>query len=153
MIVNGIDYCDDRYDCLYVPEDFRDLLNRDPAKLVTHFNGVGPGKLVEYIPQTVWGMDLTPVSDIHDWMYVVPTYFESEAAALKWKEHSDRVFLNNGLRLADRRAAEGGWWDRIAQGLRKSRVYKYYQLLDAFGGPSFWEGKERHIKRTERMNP
>jgi hypothetical protein len=93
-------------------------------------NGCGPsGWKVGIITDSIWGVDIRPACDIHDWMYA-----EGETPAAK--DEADRVFLNNMLRLID---AAGGC--RLLQWLRRIDARTYYEAVQHFGGPAFWAGK------------
>lgn len=93
-------------------------------------NGCGPGGwLRELVPDTMYGLDVTPACNIHDWMYAA-------GQSLQEKDEADRVFLNNLLRLID--ATGGLWW---LKRLRRRRARSYYQAVVWFGGPAFWRGK------------
>ena len=79
------------------------------------------------VPDTVWGLTITPACQIHDWMY-------DEGTTIAHKDAADRAFLNNMLRLVNVR---GGWLKR----LRSWRCHTYYVSVSKFGGPAFWNGK------------
>ena len=103
-------------------------------------NGCGTGGWKAYlVPDTLWGLDVTEACNIHDWMY-------QAGSTIADKEEADRVLLNNMLRLIE--AADSLW---IVARLRRNRAWIYYQAVDKFGGPAFWEGKNRpeNIMRVE----
>lgn len=81
------------------------------------------------VPETLWGLSVTPACNIHDWMYAI-------GSTIAEKEEADRVFLNNMLRLIE---VAGGIW--LLQRLRRHRAWVYYQAVHRFGGPAFWAGK------------
>jgi len=93
-------------------------------------NGCGPGGWkVDLVPDRIYGLNIRPACDIHDWMYAIGETVTDKAEA-------DRVFLNNMLRLV---AAAGGPW--LLGRLRRQRCRTYYEAVQHFGGPAFWEGK------------
>ena len=95
-------------------------------------NGCGPKGLCGYvIPDTIWGLYIGDVCDIHDFQYETGSTHED-------KESADRSFLYNMLRLIE---AAGG--PAILKWLRRRRAMKYYRAVCAFGGPAFWAGKNR----------
>ena len=55
------------------------------------------------------------------------------------KDAADRVFLNNMLRII--RAHTKSRWLRY---LRAKRAKIYYHAVCLFGGPYFWDDKNRH---------
>jgi len=133
-----------RYKGLWAPEEFRRRLKDDPASLKKICNGVGSETSWTYhlTPDTIWGLDITPASDIHDYMYTEPAAFASDAEALAWKNKADRVFLNNMIRLFEQ-AEKQSWWARRVAGLRRHRAKLYFEALQNFGGSAFWEGKNK----------
>lgn len=93
-------------------------------------NGCGPGGWkIDLVPDTIYGLDVAPACDIHDWMYAA-------GQNLADKDEADRVLLNNLLRLIT--AAGGPAWLRW---LRRRRAQKYYLAVATFGGPAFWDNK------------
>jgi len=105
-------------------------------------NGCGTagwkGKLV---PDTVCGMNLRPSCDIHDWDY------EFSPATNEGKKKADRTFLNNNIRIAN--ATKTRWWERFTGGKgfwhrrRLNLAHIYYDAVKKFGGPAFWESKNK----------
>lgn len=117
---------------LYGPETYWATEDRDKE-----CNGCGPEGLIgAVIPDTIYGLSITPACNIHDWMYM-------HGATIADKEEADRVFFNNMLRIIDSRPG------RIMQWLRSRRSMLYYRAVRDFGGPWFWQGKNR---KTELGN-
>lgn len=110
---------------LYAPPRYWDLSEKTRQLLS---NGCGTdgwkGKLV---PESMYGLNISAACDIHDYMYLIG---ETQVD----KEEADRVFLNNLLRIIENR---GGWlaW------FRRRRALKYYEAVEQFGGPAFWNEK------------
>jgi hypothetical protein len=93
-------------------------------------NGCGTKGLCGFIvPETVWGLPITPACDIHDFMYHVG---ETPAD----KDAADRVFLNNMLRIIDDKTRF-----RVLKLFRRRRAMTYYTAVAELGGPAFWSGK------------
>lgn len=112
---------------LYAPELY---ISASPEVRATVVNGCGPaGWKGRLIPDTIWGLKITEACNIHDWMYTT-------GETIADKDESDRVFLNNILRLID---AAGGW--RLLIKLRYQRAQEYFEFVRTFGGPYFWDGK------------
>lgn len=112
---------------LYAPESY---VAASPEVRAHVVNGCGPGGWkVDLVPDTIWGLDIAAVCDIHDWMYAAGT-------TLADKEEADRVFLNNILRLID--LGSSCW---LLRRLRRRRARIYYEAVQHFGGPAFWAGK------------
>lgn len=100
-------------------------------------NGCGPkSMLIDVVPDTAWGLDISEACNIHDWMY-------AEGQTIEHKEEADRTFLNNMLRLIHN---AGGWG--ILKLLRRRRALTYYQAVKYFGGPAFWSGKSGGPQRN-----
>lgn len=93
-------------------------------------NGMGAkdSLLSNFIPNTMYGLDVEECGDIHDLQYHIGTTIED-------KKSADRTFLNNLLRVIN---DKGGW---LAP-LRRRRALKYYEAVVYFGGPAFWANKE-----------
>jgi hypothetical protein len=111
---------------LYAPEEFWSLSDVARADIC---NGCGAKGTAWLIPDTMYGLNVSPACDIHDYMYMVG---HTEAD----REEADRVFLNNMLRIIN---AGSGWgW---VKALRRGRAKNYYRAVRWFGGPFFWAGK------------
>lgn len=114
---------------LYAPPEY---VNARPALRDLVANGCGAsGWKVDLVPDTVWGLSIKESCRIHDWMYAA-------GSTLADKEEADRVFLNNMLRLIE---AAGGWWPLPS--LRRRRALLYYEAVQNFGGPAFWQEKNK----------
>ena len=100
----------------------------DVRRLVVNGCGTGGWKGA-LVPDTIYGLDVAPACNIHDWMY-------QAGSGIADKDEADRTLLNNLLRLID--AAGGPWWLRR---LRRRRALVYYEAVRLFGGPAFWSGK------------
>ncbi len=112
---------------LYAPPSY---IAAYPAVRAAVANGCGPaGWLGRLVPDHLWGLDITPACEIHDWMY-------AEGETEEERHLADRVFLNNMLRLIE--AAGGPWW---LQWLRRRKALSYYNACHWFGGPAFWRDK------------
>ncbi len=65
-------------------------------------NGCGSARAkFDFVPDHVYGLRIGPACDIHDWMYHL-------GKTLADKQEADRVFLNNILRLIERRRGRIG---------------------------------------------
>lgn len=118
------------------------LLGTSPKRWQSYCNGVGSkvgfwGKLTYHlIPNTIWFLDITPASDIHDVEYYVPDTFPTRAAAIEWKVQADQRFLDNMLALIQAHSANA--FMRI---VRTRRAVAYYNAVREVGENSFLEGK------------
>lgn len=93
--------------------------------------GPGRGVLEKLVPETIYGVRVSQACSIHDFMYAIGhTPLD--------KDESDMVFLNNMIRLIE---AHGGWW--LLQLLRLRRARIYYEAVSHFGGPAFWNDKNK----------
>ena len=120
---------------LYAPPEYWKLSKSALEEIV---NGCGSAQAkFDFVPDSIWFLDISPACYIHDYMYFVGETLED-------KESADRVFLNNMLRLID---AETKW--RLLKWLRRKTAKLFYQAVKNFGGPSFWEGKNR--EEEERL--
>lgn len=114
---------------LYAPASFIGASHEVRNRVV---NGCGTGGWKgKLVPETIYGLDVSPACDIHDWMYI-------EGETVADKEEADRVFLNNLLRLIE---AAGGI--KLLQSLRRRRARIYFEAVQHFGGPAFWHDKNK----------
>lgn len=121
---------------LFAPPSYNEALPEVRAAI----NGCGSaGWKGDLVPDTIWGLCITPACNRHDWMYTIGETLED-------KDEADRVFLNNMLRLIE---AAGGW--KILKKLRRNTAKEYYKAVHFFGGPAFWVGKnpETHLQQGE----
>ena len=114
---------------LYAPESYWDATEEQRNEIA---GGCGPGGFGDYlVPDRIWFLSVKLACKIHDWMY-------NFGETLADKEEADRVFLNNLIRIIN---AKTKWkW------LRKRRLkiaHVYYVFVDRFGGPSFWDDKNK----------
>lgn len=114
---------------LYAPEQYWRL---PETVRLTVVNGCGPGGWLRFlVPDTNWGLNITPVCDIHDYMYTIGQNHDDKVAA-------DRVMLNNHIRWIDANTK----WDWLRR-LRYNRAAFYYEKVRDFGGPAFWRDKNK----------
>ncbi len=112
---------------LYAPDSFIEA-SLEMKKAVC--NGCGPaGWKRRFVPDTIWGLDICPVCDIHDWMYFKGQSHEDKVTA-------DRVFLYNMQRTVMFYTDSG-----LLLKLRLRRAQTYYKAVVDLGGPAFWAGK------------
>lgn len=111
---------------LYAPPLYWSLSPEGKASLC---NGCGAKGYGWTVPDTIWGLSITEICDIHDVMYAWGVD-ESD------REEADRVMKNNMLRKIE---AKTKW--RMLKMLRSRRALKYYWAVRSFGGPAFWNGK------------
>jgi len=114
---------------LFAPQSYK---NASDGEIELICNGCGSAQAkFDFIPDTVWGLSITPACNVHDWMYYVGlTQLD--------KEEADMVFLNNMLRLIEGQTSFIG---KRLKPLRRRRVLKYYEAVVAFGGPAYWNPK------------
>jgi len=144
-----------KYDGLLLSEEFIRIATTHPSWIKKYCNGVGSrvgflGKASYHlIPNTIWGLDITAASDIHDVDYVFPVEFASEGAAYLHKKMADIRFRDNCYILIDR-ADKTGWLRKIGllklqealTARRKLRARLYYIALRMMGEESFLSGKK-----------
>ena len=111
---------------LFRPKSYR-YATAAEKDLICNGCGAADAKF-DFVPDTVYGLSITPACNIHDWMYHFAEATNEE------KEKCDRIFLFNMLRIVNDKK---GIWMK----LRRRRVWKYYKAVQMFGGPAFWEGK------------
>ena len=104
------------------------MFKMTPEELAYICNGCGAKGKFDFVPDTIWFMSIKEVCNIHDFDYHMGKTIEDKMMA-------DRRMRNNMLRLIVLRS--WGWLRRV----RRWRVNLYYRVVDAYGGPAFWVGK------------
>lgn len=100
--------------------------------------GCGPGSLGDWlVPDTIYGLSIKPACSIHDYMYSVGECDDD-------KTDADDVLLNNLVRII--RAATSS---KLLLWLRLRRARTYYLAVHTFGGPAFWDGKNKPDEERE----
>lgn len=123
---------------LVLPENYLWALNKRPDLVEQVVNGVGSETHWSYhlTPDTIWGLNINPVSHGHDWMYIFPMRFACVADGLAWKRLADHWFDLNVRRMIE---DHGG----IFEPFRESRLENIYSpALGAAGSEAFWANKE-----------
>ena len=118
---------------LWAPAEYWELT---PEQRALTCNGCGTAS-TWWVPDTIWGMDITPACNIHDFMYVCGLNEDDRAKA-------DRVFLNNIIRLIQAKTKS-----KIVSWLRRHRAKIYYEAVRLFGGVAFWAGKNHPAELEE----
>lgn len=120
-----IDACN-YYDLEY-PKELEELSDEE---IPYYWNGIGGEGCWynDFIPDTVWGLDISLASGPHDIAYHVGETEEDRTKA-------DEEFLRNMYKIIDKESTWALKW------VRKRRVYKYYLSVRMFGKESFWKGK------------
>ena len=96
--------------------------------------GCGPGGVGDFfVPDTVYFLSIRAACRIHDW-----GYRHSLGASDADRKRHDRILLNNSLRIVH---AKTNW--RFLLKLRIRRCRTYYQMVRAFGGPAYWEERNK----------
>jgi hypothetical protein len=112
---------------LWAPAEYWALTAEQHADIC---NGCGPAAGLGFlVPDTMWGLCVTDVCDVHDYMYHVGETVEDKAQA-------DRVMLNNAIRKISYYTS-----NRWLKMLRLRRARTYYAFVSNYGGPAFWAGK------------
>jgi hypothetical protein len=93
----------DKYKGLnYSPRFEKDLsTNIEAIKAIVDGMSTPNDRFYNVVPDSSYGMDLTPVSDIHDYDYTYPMEFETEQDALSHKRLADLRFYNNMLKMVE----------------------------------------------------
>ena len=117
-----------RMGVLYAPASF---LTASVDTLKGICNGCGAaGAKFDYIPDRIYGTDISAACHIHDYMY-------HTGRTLEDKDEADRVYLNNMVRLIERDSHK--WYKPTM--LQRRRALKYYEAVSLFGGSAYWKGK------------
>lgn len=93
--------------------------NASSAKRALNCNGAGTsGWRGVMVPDTIWGLDINPSADIHDWDY-------AEGETLIDKDSADDRFRRN-MRSQIKRAAKASWLGWLLHIPRRYRAFTYY---------------------------
>ena len=112
---------DDETLFLYAPDGFNSLSSEERGSIC---NGIGAASgLSRLLPDTIWGLDVGIVGDIHDYSYWLGGTDED-------RETADAVFYHNLLVLI---IMHGG----ILAPLRRWRARKYYLAVRVGGKAHF----------------
>lgn len=133
-----------KYDGLEMSEGFKELASTPEGiqKIIGWCNGVGSevgfwaNLMYHIVPNTIWFLDVTAVSDIHDVDYWYPTHFKSKALALKFKSEADLRLKNNFDTYIKMHTT-----NKILLRMRLNRSEVYYKAVSMGGELSFLEGK------------
>lgn len=106
---------------LKLPHSF---ISADTVEKSRVCNGMGPEGFGWMIPDTMYGLDLSPAGDIHDWMYEYPEGLT--------KEQCDDTFYENMKRIIEQ---DDGW--AFTKWLRGRRAWKYYKAVQVGGKEHF----------------
>lgn len=92
------------------------FLALSPEEKAAICNGAGPRRFGWLIPDTMYGLSVTPAADIHDYMYHVG-----------WnQEEADALFKKNMHRIIDMHGGK-------LRGVRRVRANTYFWFVSAFG--------------------
>ena len=108
--------------------------------------GCGPGGAGDkLVPDTMYGLDISPACRIHDWYYRFYPEDKEEARAM-----ADRIMKNNLLRIV-----EANTKSKVLLWLRRRRCHTYYIMVRKFGGSSYFEDRntEEFMKEVEIKPP
>jgi hypothetical protein len=119
--------------------------NMSDEELDSHSNGCGSKYCSWLVPNTIYFLNIKDACDIHDITYLWgcgPRKFDFRAPdggfqnvrSAEDKAESDRIFLNNLLRIIDKRSC-----CKLLAFIRRKRAFKYYEAVSVFGGPSYWD--------------
>jgi hypothetical protein len=113
---------------LYAPNDYLYLSRAERDAIC---NGCGPRSWkFDIVPDTIYGLSIKEVCNIHDYMYHIGTTQQD-----KW--FADALFLLNGCLLIMNVSANA-----IMKTLRVSRMAKYYLAVALAGNAAFATGRK-----------
>lgn len=104
---------------LMAPQDY---WNASSEKRARNCNGCGTeGWKGALVPDTIWGLNINPSCNIHDWEYAAGNSYEE-------KEAADFRFLKNMMSQV-RRNADATWAGWLLKIPRQRRAFTYYQAV------------------------
>ena len=95
--------------------------------------GCGPGGLGDwFVPDTMWGLSVTPACRIHDW-----DYRHSEGWGEEHRLECDQRLRDNCLIIVNGRSRS-----KVLRSLRRLRVKTYYYSVRLGGGKAYWSERD-----------
>jgi GNAT superfamily N-acetyltransferase/2'-5' RNA ligase len=141
----------EKYEGLNQSKRFKKDLKEQVDKIKAIVNGMGSPKnaMYEYYPDTLYGMDLTPVTDIHDYDYTYPMKFKDPEDALMHREKADLRFYDNMLRLIEKNSTP----ETRASGIdaKRRKAAKDYLKILQFLGPGTFDKVKKAQAEEERQ--
>lgn len=130
-----------KYSNMDMSKEARWLLEEHPKEFKRYCNGMGSRNTLwdrivwHLLPNTIWGLNVTPASDIHDVEYSYPTIFRNTEEAAEFKRLADLRFYANMISLI---------WSgpKFLRDSRLRRAKIYYEAVMHFGNDAFNKGKK-----------
>ena len=108
---------------LFAPSEFWDLTDEEKAEVT---NGCGAASAaIDFVPDTIYGLDISASCDIHDFSY-------NEGGLEEDKFIADLFLLINALQIIKQESS-----NNFTKTLRYSRAIKYFYAVDFFGDDAF----------------
>lgn len=132
---------------LWAPEDFYLLSKKEREQ---YRCGPGNGILEKLVPDT-WriGWPLVPVLRISPSCQIHDFCYSTGPDTAEWKRVSDRGFRNNLLRQVQFAAEFYSRWYYPITRLRLKKAQAGYIAVKLFGGPAFWNGRNKASEEQE----
>ncbi len=113
---------------LYAPSDFWEMSNEEISKIS---NGCGAaGAAIDYVPDTIYGLNISPACDIHDYGYY-------RGGTINDKYIDDLFLLINTMEIIKEKT---NW--KLLKILRLNRALKYFYMVDFYGSDAYTFIKE-----------
>lgn len=112
---------------LIAPQSYRDA---SPAERLRRTNGCGAMGGPDYVPDTMYGLDVSEACRIHDWSYQI-------GKTLADKDRADLDFHTNLLRIISNHPG-----NFLIKFLRRRRARTYYLAVKQFGMSAFLSKQE-----------
>lgn len=135
-----------RYDNLEMSSECKELLQNNPKAFMEYTNGVGSDVgwfnsalkwiIPKFIRNKMFGVDITPASDLHDVEYSLVIKFKTILSGVSFKNRADRAFKDN-MDYLIKEDKGSDYFDNLR--FVKSRLYLCG--VGNFGNASFWSNK------------
>ena len=139
-----------RFDNLKMSDHAHMLLIEDTARFMGYTNGVGSEVgwfnrtmrwlIPSWIRNGLFGVDITPASDLHDVEYSIKIKFTTIAEGEGFKDKADLNFRRNMITIV-KRNNKANTFDSF----RFVEARLYYLAVGYCGSASFWKGKTKPI--------
>ena len=137
-----------RFNNLKMSDQAHMLLIEDTARFMGYTNGVGSEVgwfnrtmrwlIPRWIRNRLFGVDITPASDLHDVEYSIKIKFKTILDGEAFKDNADQNFRRNMIILIKRDKNANTLDD-----LRFAEARLYYLAVGYCGSASFWKGKTK----------
>ena len=113
---------------LYAPISYHQATCKEKERVC---NGCGAKGGIP-VPDTIWGLDISPACNVHDWMFE------------EGMTHADFLFANGMFQVNMTRIIVNESANKFMVMLRLRRASKYFDAVATLGEDIYWKNKRRN---------